>query len=140
MQLTRRMLKGIVAGNPGNFAGLGEWRYCHACGQAFFARACEPDPGHSAHRWSALPALDPEGQSRLADLFRRFLPRAFSPQRQAELQAFAQRHGWEMAYEQQDGGGALTAAEVIPWRATVEAELERLVDQAEQLIAAGPAG
>ena len=134
MRPTRRMLRGIIAGNPGNYAGLGEWRYCHDCQEAFFARASRPDPGHSAHRWSALPALDPEGQAHLAELFRAFIREAYPPARQSQLEAFAKRCGWDMAYELQDGGGALSAPEVVPWRKVVDAELERLTDEAECIV------
>jgi hypothetical protein len=134
MKPTRRLLRGVVAGNPGNYAGLGEWRYCHQCQETFFARASQPAPAHEAHRWSSLPALDPEGQSRLAELFRAMMPQAYPPARQAELEAFAERAGWDMAYELRDGGGALTALEVIPWRKVLDAELERLIDEAERII------
>lgn len=140
MTISRRLLKGMIAGNPGDYADLGEWRYCHDCRQAFYARASEPDPGHGAHRWSPLPALDPEGQTRLADLFRHFMEEAFSPERQAELDAFARRHGWGMACEQQAGGGALSAAEAARWHGAVESELERLVDEAERIITEGQRG
>lgn len=137
MELTRRMLKGLIAGNPGDYDGLGEWRYCHDCSESFYARASEPDAGHTSHRWSTLPALDPEGQERLTVLFRDFVPRSFSPDRQAELEAFARRHGWELTYELQAGGGALTAEEVSRWREVIEADLERLTDEAERIIAEG---
>lgn len=135
MHVTRRQLRGLIAGNPGNWAGLGEWRYCHDCQETFYARASQGEPGHRAHLWSALPALDPEGQGRLAELFRTTMRLAYSPERQAELAAFAQRAGWDMAYELRDGGGALTMEETVPWRRAIEAELERLVDEAERLIA-----
>ena len=138
MKPTRRLLRGIIAGNPGNYAGLGAWRYCHDCQEAFFARAAQPAPAHDTHRWSALPALDPEGQGRLAELFRALLRRAYPPERQAQLEAFAVRSGWDMAYELQDGGGALTATEVAPWREVLDAELERLIAEAEGIIAEGP--
>ncbi|MBN1483519.1 MAG: hypothetical protein JXA37_02250 [Chloroflexia bacterium] len=134
MPPSRRLLKGMIAGNPGNYTGLGEWRYCYDCGEAFFAREGEPDAGHSEHRWRALPALDPEGQERLAKLFRRFMQGVFSAERQAELTAFARRQGWDMAYEHRAGGGALTAEEVERWREVVEADLERLVDRAERMM------
>jgi hypothetical protein len=137
VELTRRLLKGLIAGNPANYGGLGEWRYCHDCSEPFFARASEPDAGHASHGWSVLPALNPEGQERLIDLFRDFILRAFSPQRQVELEAFARRHGWDLAYELQDGGGALTSQEVSRWREAVEVELERLVGEAETMITGG---
>jgi hypothetical protein len=137
MKLTRRMLQGIIAGNPGNYAGLGVWRYCHDCQEPFFARSTQPVPEHDTHRWSDLPALDPEGQGRLAELFRSFMRQAYPPARQAQLEAFAARAGWDMAYELQDGGGALTVAEVAPWRKVVDAELDRLIDEAERIIAEG---
>lgn len=138
MKLNRRLLRGLIAGNPGNYAGLGAWRYCHDCQEAFFSRATQPVPAHDAHRWSALPALDPEGQGHLADLFRSFMREAYPPERQSQLEAFASRAGWDMAYELQDGGGALTAREVIPWRQVVDAELERLIDEAERMMAEVP--
>jgi hypothetical protein len=137
MKLTRRLLRGIIAGNPGNYAGLGAWRYCHDCQESFFTRATQPDLNHETHRWSALPALDPEGQGRLAELFRAFMRQAYPPERQAQLEAFAARAGWDMAYELQDGGGALTALEVVPWRSVMDTELERLIDEAERIIAEG---
>ena len=134
MKPTRRLLRGIIAGNPGDYAGLGEWRYCHPCQEAFFARASDPVSEHEDHRWSPLPALDPEGQGRLAALFRTMMVQAYPPARQAELEAFARRAGWDMAYELRDGGGALTALEVIPWRQVLDAELERLIGEAERTI------
>jgi len=134
MTLSRRVLKAMIAGNPQNYAGLGEWRYCHDCGAPFFARASQPDPGHGAHRWIVLPSLDPEGQTRLVDLFRRFIRTAFSPARQAELEAFAERQGWDMACEQRAGGGALSSEEAARWHQAAEDELERLVDEAERWI------
>lgn len=135
---SRRQLRAMIAGNPGNYEGLGEWRYCHDCSEAFFARASEPPTGHGQHRWDPLPALDPEGQGRLAERFRRVLEESFPPERQAELEAFARRHGWELAYELRDGGGALDAEEVARWRRVVEAELDQLVDQAERITTGGP--
>ncbi len=135
MKPTRRLLKGLIAGNPGNYAGLGEWRYCHQCEETFFARAGTPESEHSAHRWSSLPALDPEGRSVLADLFRLFIVEVFTPERQAQLGAFARRHGWEMAYELVDGGGALNQTEAATWHQAVERRLEDLVDQAESMLA-----
>jgi hypothetical protein len=135
VKVTRRLVKGLIAVNPGKYDGLGEWRYCHECQEPFFSRASEPASEHEQHPWSALPALDPEGQARLAELFRGFLQGAFSPERREELEVFAQRHGWDLAYELEDGGGALTAEEVERWRHVVEAKLEQLVDQAEQIIA-----
>lgn len=140
MKVTRRLLRGLIAGNPANYAGLGEWRYCHDCQEAFFARAGQAASAHDAHRWGALPALDPEGQGRLAELFRAVMQQAYPPERQAELAAFARRAGWDMAYELRDGGGALTPEEAVPWRQAIEAELDRLVGEAERLIAAGPEG
>lgn len=137
MKPTRRLLRGIIAGNPGNHAGLGEWRYCHDCQEAFFARAGQPASPHDAHRWAALPALDPEGRGHLAELFRALLRQAYPPARQAELEAFAARAGWDMAYELRDGGGALTAQEAVPWRKAMDAELERLIDEAERMITEG---
>jgi len=124
----------MIAGNPGCYEGLGAWRYCHDCQEAFFARASQPDPGHDGHRWSALPALDPEGQGRLAGIFRAFMRQAYSPARQKQLEEFAERAGWDMAYELQDGGGALTAPEAVPWRGAMDAELERLIDEAEGIV------
>lgn len=140
MEKKRRLLKAMIAGNPGNYDGLGEWRYCHDCADRFFARASEPPSGHEDHRWSPLPALDPEGKGRLADLFRQFMRKAFALERQAELETFARRHGWDLAYELRDGGGALTVSEVARWREDVEAELERLADEAEHLILEGSRG
>lgn len=137
MKLTRRLLRGIIAGNPGDYTGLGAWHYCHDCQETFFARATQPASKHNAHRWSALPALDPENQGRLAEIFRSFMRQAYPPARQAQLEAFAARAGWDMAYELKDGGGALTPAEVVPWRERMEAELDRLLDEAERIIAEG---
>jgi hypothetical protein len=140
VKVTRRLIKGLIAVNPGNYDGLGEWRYCHDCQEPFFSRDSEPASEHEEHCWSTLPALDPEDQAQLAELFRGFLEEAFSPERQEELEAFARRHGWDLAYELEDGGGALTAAEVERWRQVVEAKLEQLVEQAEQIIAEGSHG
>lgn len=138
MQLTHRQLKGMIAGNPGRYEGLGEWRYCRDCREAFYARASEGEPGHSGHRWVAMPALDPENQGRLVALFRDFIRQAFSPERQAELESFARRQGWDMAFEHRAGGGALSTEEVDRWRQVVEAELNRLIEEAKRMIAEDP--
>ena len=71
----------------------------------------------------------------LIALFRDFIRRAFSPERQAELAAFARRQGWDMAFEYRAGGGALTSEEVERWREVVEADLNRLIEEAKHIIA-----
>ncbi len=135
MPLTDRMLQGAIAANPGQPDKAGEYRYCVACGLAFFTRPAKPDKTHADHATIALPALNPDGSERLAKAFRAFLKR-WSPERQEQLDRFASRKGWELAYEHQSGGGALNDSEVAEWRVIVEAEMKRLVMRARAEIAA----
>lgn len=131
MAVTDRMLIGAIAGNPADFNGAGEYRLCRTCEQIFLTSALRPDTTHDTHSWFALPALNPDGSSILTRAFQRFIVR-WSPERQAELEKFALKKGWDMAMELKYGGGALEEHEVAEWQEIVQARLEQLKVQARQ--------
>jgi hypothetical protein len=136
MPVTDRMLIGAIAGNPASFEGSGEYRFCRTCDAIFFTSASAPDTAHDAHDWFALPALNPDGSNKLAIAFQRYITR-WSPERQAELERFALKKGWDLAMELQYGGGALDDAEAAEWQQIVNARLEQLMRQTRERIAAG---
>lgn len=136
MPVTDRMLIGAIAGNPADFQGAGEYRYCRTCTQIFLTSARAPDAAHDAHNWFALPALNPDGSQVLGRAFQRFIIR-WTPERQAQLEKFATKSGWDMAMELKYGGGALEEAEATEWREIVDARLAQLLKQAREEIAAG---
>ena len=124
MAVTDRMLIGAIAANPADAQGAGEYRYCRTCTQIFITSAKQPDASHDAHSWFVLPALNPDG-SVLARAFQRFIVR-WTPERQAELEKFASRRGWDMAMELRYGGGALNDEEASEWQEIVNARLDQL--------------
>lgn len=135
MPVTDRMLIGAIAGNPASFETSGEYRYCRTCDVIFFTSAKKPDNSHAEHNWFALPALSPDGSDKLAKAFQRFMTQ-WPKERQAELERFAQRKGWDMAMELKYGGGALDDQEAAEWQQIVNARLDQLMHQARAQIAA----
>lgn len=129
MPVTDKMLTGAIAANPASFATGGEYRYCRTCDTLFFTRSSQPDTTHEQHDWTTLPALNPDGRSRMERAFRAFIKR-WPEQRQRELEAFAQKRGWELAWELKYGGGALEEHESREWQVVVNNELKRLVARA----------
>ena len=140
MPVTDRMLIGAIAGNPADYNGSGEYRYCQTCQLIFMTSSKKPDLAHEAHSWFTLPALNPDGSNVLSRAFQRFIV-TWTPERQAELEKFAERKGWDMAMELRYGGGALNDDEAAEWQKIVNARLDRLMQQVRQQIAdASPAG
>jgi hypothetical protein len=133
MTISDRLLIGAIAGNPASYEGAGEYRFCCTCQCIFFTSAKQPDHIHDDHSWFALPALNPDGASKLARAFQRYITR-WPEQRQAELERFALRKGWDMAMELKDGGGALEPHEAAEWQKIVNARLEQLMRQAREQI------
>lgn len=136
MPVTDRMLIGAIAGNPADFNGAGEYRFCHTCEQIFLTSARKPDTTHDAHHWFVLPSLNPDGSQVLARAFQRFIVR-WTPERQAELETFARKKGWDMAMELRYGGGALDDDESSQWQEIVQGRLDMLKNQARQQIEQG---
>ena len=135
MVVTDRMLIGAIAGNPADFQGAGEYRYCRTCTQIFLTSLSQPDTSHDTHDWFALPSLNPDGSQILGRAFQRFIVR-WTPERQLELENFARKRGWDMAMELKYGGGALEESEAAEWREIVDARLAQLMKQAREQIAA----
>ena len=133
MAVTDRMLIGAIAGNPGDFNGAGEYRYCRTCTVIFLTAAKTPDTTHNTHDWFVLPALNPDGSQILSRAFQRFIVN-WSPERQAQLANFATKRGWDMAMELKYGGGALEEHEAAEWRKIVDARLDQLMKQARAAI------
>jgi hypothetical protein len=137
MPVTDRMLTGAIASNPASFASGGEYRYCRSCDELYFTSSTAPDGRHDGHDSFALPALNPDGQRRMERAFRAFIKR-WPEDRQRELEAFAQKKGWDLAWELRYGGGALDDLESAEWQVIVNNELRRLVSRVrEQLNGAG---
>lgn len=140
MALTDRMLIGAIANNPAAFNGAGEYRCCRTCEKIFYTSAKQPDNAHDAHDWFAMPSLNPDGSKILERAFQRFIKR-WPDERQAQLEKFGERKGWEMAMELKYGGGALEEAEVDEWQEIINGRLDQLVRQARELLAqTGAAG
>ena len=125
MTITDRMLIGAIATNPANYAGDGEWRYSITQKLLFFSKAATPDP-KDHEPFFTLPALDPDGSQRRERAFRAFIRRRWPPERQRELERFAERRGWGLAMELKYGGGALEDHEAEEWQYVVNRELRRL--------------
>lgn len=128
------MLIGAIANNPAVFAGAGEYRCCRTCAAIYFTSAKKPDPAHDAHDWFALPSLNPDNNKLLERAFQRFITR-WSAERQAQLDHFAARKGWDMAMELKYGGGALEEDEAAQWQEIINARLDQLLRQARDLLA-----
>ena len=137
MVVTDRMLIGAIAGNPADYQGAGEYRYCRTCTQIFLTSLRQPDTSHDTHDWFALPSLNPDGSQILGRAFQRFIVR-WTPERQLQLENFASKRGWDMAMELKYGGGALEESEASEWREIVDARLAQLMKQAREQIAAIP--
>ncbi|HEU4324547.1 MAG TPA: hypothetical protein VFS21_15500 [Roseiflexaceae bacterium] len=133
MPVTDRMLIGAIAGNPASFESAGEYRFCRTCELIYFTSGRQPDPSHDDHQWFVLPALNPDGSGKLARAFQRYITR-WSPERQAELEQFARKKGWDMAMELKYGGGALEDTEAAEWQEIINGRLEQLMRQARQEI------
>jgi hypothetical protein len=131
MPVTDRMLIGAIAGNPAAFEGSGEYRYCRTCEAIFFTSARQHDASHDSHSWFTLPSLNPDGSNILGRAFQRFITR-WSPERQEELERFAQKKGWDMAMELKYGGGGLEDHEAAEWQEIVNGRLEQLMKQARK--------
>ena len=134
MTITDRMLIGAIANNPANYAGDGEWRSSITQKLLFFSKAATPDPKDD-EPFFALPALDPDGSQRREHAFRAFIRRRWSPERQRELERFAERRGWGLAMELKYGGGALEDHEAEEWQYVVNRELQRLAFEVRKRIA-----
>ncbi len=135
MSVTDRMLIGAIASNPAKYEGAGEYRYCRTCELIYFTSSSQPDTAHAHHPWLSLPALDPDGSGKLKRAFQRYIER-WTPERQAELERFATRKGWDMAMELKYGGGALEDHEATEWQQIVNGRLEQLMRQAREQISA----
>jgi hypothetical protein len=122
------MLTGAIASNPAAFEGGGEYRYCRSCDELFLTSARQPDKRHDTHEVLTLPALNPDGRRRMERAFRAFITR-WPEGRQREIEAFAEKRGWELAWELRYGGGALDDVESAEWQIVVGNELRRLVKQ-----------
>ena len=133
MALTDRMLIGAIANNPAAFDGAGESRCCRQCEQIFYTSAKQPDSTHDTHDWFAMPSLNPDGSKILERAFQRFIKR-WPDERQAQLEKFGERKGWEMAMELKYGGGALEESEVAEWQEIINGRLDQLVRQARELL------
>ncbi|HEU5089379.1 MAG TPA: hypothetical protein VFT99_18110 [Roseiflexaceae bacterium] len=129
MPITDRMLIGAIAGNPAAFSGAGEYRCCRTCEAIFYTSAGDPETTHDGHDVFPLPSLNPDGSGKLARAFQRYIVR-WSPERQAELENFARKKGWDMAMELKYGGGALEDEEAAEWQQIVNGRLEQLARQA----------
>jgi hypothetical protein len=136
MPVTDRMLIGAIAANPASATG-GEYRYCRTCDVLYFSSPSQPELAHEAHDTVLLPALNPDGHKRMERAFRAFL-RRWPLQRQQELTAFAERKGWELAWELKYGGGALEEHESAEWQVVVNNELRRLTAKARAHMQAQP--
>lgn len=133
MPVTDRMLIGAIAGNPADFDGAGEYRFCRTCEMIFLTSARRPDTTHDGHDWFTLPSLNPDGSQILARAFQRFIER-WTAERRAQLESFATKKGWDMAMELKYGGGALDDDEAAQWQEIVQGRLEMLKTQARQQI------
>jgi hypothetical protein len=138
MSLTDRMLIGSIANNPGVFGGAGEYRCCRTCEMIFYTSAKKHDPTHDEHDWFSLPSLNPDGSKLLERAFQRFITR-WSDERQAQLEKFATRKGWDMVMELKYGGGALEEEEVTEWQVIVNGRLDQLLRQAREQLAGAAA-
>lgn len=131
--ISDRMLIGAIASNPAKYDGPGEYRYSIPHKTIYFTSAAKPDPLDN-EPWFPLPALNPDGSRRMEKAFRRFIKRRWPPSRQAELEQFAQKRGWDLAMELKYGGGALEDHEAAEWQFVVNRELERLTRHVRERI------
>lgn len=128
MPVTDRMLIGAIAGNPAAYEGAGEYRYSRTHDQIYFTSARSPH-AFDSDDWFSLPALSPDGSNKLVIAFQRFI-KSWPAERQAQLEQFALKKGWDLAMELKYGGGALEEHEVTQWQEIVNGRLEQLMRQA----------
>ena len=133
MTISRRMLIGSIASNPGNYNGPGEYRYSIPHEEIYFTSDSKPDQ-KDKEPWFALPALNPDGSKRMEQAFKQFIQLRWKPSRQQQLEDFATKKGWDLAMELRYGGGALEDHEATEWQFVVNRELERLADKVLQRI------
>jgi hypothetical protein len=133
MAISKRMLIGSIASNPGKYDGPGEYRYSIPHKEIYFSSSSKPDP-KDAEAWFALPALNPDGSKRMEKAFQQFIARRWRPSRQEQLAEFARKKGWDLAMELRYGGGALEDEEASEWQFVVNRELDRLADGVLQRI------
>ena len=136
MKITDRMLIGAIASNPGDYNKAGQARYCFKSNTIYFSSAADPAPEDENNMYVNLPALDADGSKKLVTAFKRYIKR-WPEERQAELEKFGSRRGWDLAMEHFHGGGALTDEEVAEWRQIVDARLNQLVRDAREMIESG---
>lgn len=127
MAISKRMLIGAIASNPARYDGPGEYRYSIKNKEIYYTSAERADP-KDADPWFALPALNPDGSKRMEKAFQKFISLRWRPSRQAELDKFASRKGWDLAMELRYGGGALEDEEANEWQFVVNRELDRLAE------------
>jgi hypothetical protein len=137
MAITDRMLIGAIASNPGDYNKAGQARYCFTSQRIYFSSAKQPAPEDANNNYVDLPALNPDNSKKLTTAFQRFIKR-WPEDRQAEIEKFGMRKGWDLAMELHYGGGALTDEESAEWRQIVDGRLTQLVKDARKLIEAGP--
>lgn len=134
--ITERMLIGTIASNPGDYNRAGQARYCFKSQRIYFSSASDPAPEDDDQQYIDLPALNADGSKKLITAFQRFI-KQWPEERQAELERFGMRKGWDLAMEHYHGGGALTDEEVVAWRKIVDGRLGQLVRDARKMIEAG---
>ncbi|ABX07012.1 MULTISPECIES: hypothetical protein [Herpetosiphon] len=137
MTITDRMLIGAIASNPGDYEKAGQARYCFTTQTIYFSSAKSPAPEDANNNYFDLPALNADGSKKLVTAFQRYIKR-WPEDRQAIIEKFALRRGWELAMELHYGGGALTDQESAEWRKIVDGRLTQLVAAARRYIEAGP--
>lgn len=133
MAISKRMLIGSIASNPGKYDGPGEYRYSIPHKEIYFTSAAKPDP-RDVDPWFTLPALNPDGSKRMETAFQQFISLRWRPSRQRQLEEFARKKGWDLAMELRYGGGALEDEEATEWQSVVNRELDRLADGVMQQI------
>lgn len=137
MAITERMLIGAIASNPGDYNKAGQARYCFTAQKIYFSSATNPAPEDANNTYFDLPALSADTSKKLITAFQRFIKR-WPEARQAEIEKFGTRKGWDLAMELHYGGGALSDAESAEWRQIVDGRLNQLVKEARHQIEAGP--
>ena len=127
MAMSKRMLIGSIASNPGKYDGPGEYRYSIPHQEIYFTSTAKPDPKDS-QPWFALPALNPDGSKRMEQAFQQFIGLRWRPSRRRQLEEFALKKGWDLAMELRYGGGALEEEEATEWQFVVNREIDRLAE------------
>ena len=104
MAITDRMLIGAIASNPGDYNKAGQARYCFTAQRIYFSSVKQPAPEDANNNYVDLPALNPDNSKKLTTAFQRFIKR-WPEERQAEIEKFGMRKGWDLAMELHYGGG-----------------------------------